>query len=86
MFCSSILNGQRKDRDVMGVGEGAKEPRSMSTGVLPSSAIMILPICSAFKPQLCVFKGLTRFYVPMRVGSGLSLFNPFLTFGDLSDH
>ena len=31
-------------REVMGVGEGAREPRSMRMGVRPSSAIMMLPV------------------------------------------
>jgi len=42
-------------RDVMAVGEGAKEPRSMRMGFLPSLSIMIFPIvylAVAFMPYV----------------------------------
>jgi len=44
--CSAAVSWMRRarEREVMGVGEGAREPRSMRMGVRPSSAIMMLPV------------------------------------------
>ena len=45
MECSAAVSwtARAREREVMGVGEGASEPKSMRMGVLPSSEIMMLP-------------------------------------------
>ena len=52
MQCSAAVSwtARARERDVIGVGAGAREPRSMRIGVLPSSAIMMLPIKLVSKP------------------------------------
>ena len=44
--CSAAVSctARARERDVIGVGEGARLPRSIRMGVLPSSAIMMLPL------------------------------------------
>ena len=40
-----------RERDVIGVGAGEREPRSITIGVLPSSAIIMLPMKHISKPS-----------------------------------
>lgn len=46
MECSAAVSwtARARDREVIAIGLGAREPRSMTIGVKPSSSIMMFPV------------------------------------------
>ena len=73
----------------MGVGAGAREPRSIRIGVVPSSAIIMLPAgpnCQSRAPDVRKEKLHTRLDVSVCVRADLTYSNPFLAPSDFPSH